>query len=386
MADIYVPINDATAVTRFSSNVFAHAISTCKAAQFMAVNLKSASDKTNIVQLFDELKSGPGDQVKYDLIPNIVGPGVVSPGVIAGAKVGWNAFQDTLSINKHRQAQKLKGTMSQQRVPYSIRKQMHIGIGNWYKEIFDCGMLNQLGGNTYQSNVAYTGLNTVTATDTAHWSYAGAQSAESGLTSSHPMSLQYIPDLVAKAQSQLTFPIKPVMVGGVEVAGVLFLHPLQVRDMRKSFTAGEWGNIQLAALQGGQASGQNPMFTGAIGMYDNVLMHQDRRVPWGNTAQNVVYDPAIAANIAAPTALGVAASGTTSVARAIFCGAQALAMAFGGAAQNDAGDPMRVKWVEELLDAQDELRVTASMTYGIKKTMFNSQNYGCIVLSTWAAP
>jgi N4-gp56 family major capsid protein len=138
-------------------------------------------------------------------------------------------------------------------------------------------------------------------------------------------------------------------------------------------------------MQGGQITG-NPIFTGAIGMYENVVIHQDARVPYGNTLQNVVYDSATQTNVPAPTALGLAATGTTDVARAIFVGAQAAAVSFGGDAKNNGGQPLRVRWVEELLDANNQLRVTAGMIWGVHKTQFPaSTDYATIVVSTWAA-
>ena len=45
---------------------------------------------------------------------------------------------------------------------------------------------------------------------------------------------------------------------------------------------------------------------------------------------------------------------------------------------------LTLRWYEELLDAGNQLRVTAGMVYGIKKTRFASQDYATIVLSTWA--
>lgn len=51
--------------------------------------------------------------------------------------------------------------------------------------------------------------------------------------------------------------------------------------------------------------------------------------------------------VAAPTALGAAATGTTNVARALFVGAQALAYG-SGAVEGPDGKPLRVTWNEEI--------------------------------------
>lgn len=382
MADTLVPSGHATAVTIYSKRTFAHAIRSCVAAKLMAVGLKP-NDPNNFVQLFDEPSKGPGATVNFDLLPNIVGPGVLGDNPIAGSEVSYSALQDSFVINQLRQSINNVGRMSQQRVPYSMRDAAKVSLANWWKERLDVWLMNQLGGNTAQTNVAYTGMQAPTAPDAAHWIRAGGVAAEANLTSSHPFDVALIPQVVAMAQGTLTFPIKPVNVGGVQVDGILFLHPLQVKQIKQQYSAGQWGAIQTAALQGGQVSG-NPIFSGAIGMIDNVIMHQDAHVPYGDNTQNLVYDSVLGTTVAAPTSLGAAATGTTSVARAIFVGAQAAAIGF-GMAENVNGRPLKVKWVEEILDAGNQLRVTAGMIAGLKKTVFASQDYATIVISTWAA-
>jgi N4-gp56 family major capsid protein len=244
--------------------------------------------------------------------------------------------------------------------------------------------MNQLGGNTAQTNVAYTGLQAPVAPDSQHQIIAGGQASEANLTNADIFGVSLIPQIVAKAQGGLTFPIKPTLIKGIEVAGVLFLTAQQVRDLKTNFTDGEWGDIYRAALQGGQVTG-NPIFTGAIGFYDNVVLHQETRCPWGDTSQNTIFNPVTGTTTGAPTALGAPATGVTSVGRAVFVGAQAASFAC-GAEEGPTGQPLRVRWVEELLDANNQLRVTAGMIWGVKKTIFNSQDFATIVVSTWNAP
>jgi hypothetical protein len=126
-------------------------------------------------------------------------------------------------------------------------------------------------------------------------------------------------------------------------------------------------------------------FTGAIGFRNNVVIHQDSRVCWGDSAQNTIFDPIANTQVTAPTSLGAAASGTTSVGRAVFMGAQALAYA-SGAVEGPDGKPLRVTWNEEIQDGGNQLLIYAGMIYGIKKTRFNGQDYATVVCSTWAQP
>jgi len=381
VAEIVVPLNDVTAVVVYSKKVYQHAIRQTTAAKLMSIGL-NARAATNFVQYFDETAVGPGDSIKYDLIPNVVGPGVAGDNPIAGQESAWSALQDTIVINQLRQAELLKGIMSQQRVPYSMRDAARTTLANWWKTMFDIGLMNQLCGNTAQTNVNYCGMQATIAPDAAHWIRAGAVAAEANLGSSNIFSASLLPQLVAMCNT-LPFPIRPVSIKGVEVKGVLFLHPLQVKALKTNYTVGEWGDIYKAVLTGGQIT-NNPIFTGAIGFKDGIVLHEEPWCSYGDNTQNLIYDPIQAANVAGPTSLGAAATGTTSVARAVFVGAQAAALAIGGQA-GPGGQPLRVRWVEELLDANNQLRITAGMVFGIKKSRFASQDYSTIVVSTWAA-
>lgn len=125
------------------------------------------------------------------------------------------------------------------------------------------------------------------------------------------------------------------------------LQPLcTVDDMIRS-----WWKHQAAKNGGCDVTShiEQSCFTGAIGMIDNVVIHQDTYCPWGDTSQNQIFDPITGSLVAAPTSLGAPAAGTTSVGRAIFVGAQAAAYAC-GAISGPNGQPLKVQWVEELLD------------------------------------
>lgn len=384
MAQIYYPPNDPFAVTITSKLMMAHAMRHCAAAKFINVAGKNPSDASNICQIFTEFTKEPGATLTYKLIPNIVGPGVLGDNPIVGRGVKFKALQDSFVINQQRQAESTKGRMSQQHVPFSIRSAMKVTLANWWSNMFDVGFFNQLAGNTAQTDVSYTGLNAAIAPDAAHHIFAGTASSEATLTSSMPFTADLIPKVNAMARGSLAFPIKPLNIKGVKVNGVLFLHPLQVKALRVSYGAGGWAQIQQAAYQGLGTTG-NPIFDGALGMIDNVVLHEAPNLPYGDDAQNTVYDSNLEAMVPAPTSLGAVATGTTSVARAVFVGAQAIAMGFGFAGEAN-GKALKVHWSEAVLDHGNELEVCAGMIYGIKKTRFPSdQDYATIVISSWAS-
>jgi N4-gp56 family major capsid protein len=152
--------------------------------------------------------------------------------------------------------------------------------------------------------------------------------------------------------------IRPIKVNG-EDKYVMFLHPYQVYDLRTSSSTGQWLDIQKAAMAGSRAS-ESPIFSGALGEYNGVVLHEATRVT------NGVHSSTGAAQ--------------TSVRRAAFAGAQAVVMAYG---KDSAGGEM--SWVEELFDFGNQLGVAAGMCAGLKKSVFNSQDFGVITCSTYAA-
>lgn len=139
----------------------------------------------------------------------------------------------------------------------------------------------------------------------------------------------------------------------------MFLHPYQVYDMRTNTSEGQWLDITKAALQGGKTEG-NAIYTNALGEYNGVILFANSRVTQGVNASN--------------------GTAVTTARRAVFCGAQAGVIAYG---QDGTGDNM--SWVEELFDYENQLGVSAGMIFGMKKTQFNSEDFGTIVVPTYAA-
>lgn len=215
-----------------------------------------------------------------------------------------------------------------------------------------------MAGNTSQSDTKYTGNNATITPSSTTWLVAqttgGGEATEASLTStaSQIFSLELIDKAVLKAKT-LTPVLRPVKTGNAMANYVMFITPEQHYDLRRNTSSNEYLDIQKAVIQGGRTS-DNPLFTGALGMYNGVVLHESFRLP-------------------RITAASVANGGG----RAVMCGAQAAVMAFG----RDNG-PGRFTWVEELFDFQNRLGIAAGMIGGIKKTVYNSRDFATITIST----
>ena len=173
----------------------------------------------------------------------------------------------------------------------------------------------------------------------------------SGATVSNQFDLQLVDFALEKAKLNNSgdgtgYPLRPIKINGSEYF-VLFLHPYQVTSMRTNTGTAQWFDIQQAALTGGEITG-NPIFTGSLGVYNGVIMHESPRVQVVGNAY-----------------------------RAVLCGAQAAVLAFG---QDSGGN--KVSWTEELFDYGNQLGVSAGMIWGLKKTVYNSLDFGVITILT----
>ena len=267
-----------------------------------------------------------------------------------------------------------------------MRETARVRLSDWWAERHNIGVINQATGNVYggptgfqgDPQYRFQGLVLPVAPDSTHRVMCSTtHSTEQTLATGDSMDPKYILDVVYKAHTNV-YPIKPVQLKGMEVNGVLLLHPLQVKSMKKGFSTGQWGDIQKAAMQGGQISG-NPIFTGAIGMYEGVVIHEDAMVPYGNGAGTGSDAAAVNPGRNYLTILADGSTAAANVARGVFLGAQSLCMAMGRAYDN----PNKFKWYEELLDAGNQLRVTAGMIYAIQKNRFNSLDFATITLSSF---
>ena len=407
MAETTIVAGDPLAVQLYSELVYSQAIRYTTMTKLMIPGL-DPTDSSNFCQFFEDTSTKSGDKIFYDIIYNIFGAGIAGDSVIAGNEKKLTFDQDVLVINQLRQSILLKGMMSQQRVPFSLRDKAKNANANWLRQMIEWGVGNQAAGNSSADTLPYigatgadsgqynfTGMQPATEPTSDHWFFPQGAASEGvvGTDPKYAMTLDLIPSIVAFAQGNALNPIKPVVIAGLEIAGILFLDHLQIKDLKVGFGPGEWGNIMLAAMQGGQVQG-NPIFTGAIGIHENVVIHQSTYLPWGDGATtNLVKDPETKQMVPSPGSLYNGggtnqtnyAYSTANIGRGVFVGAQALSMAV-GMADGSPDNPMRVKWVEEPLDAINQLRITCGMIWGLKKTIFGGSDYGVCTISTFVSP
>jgi N4-gp56 family major capsid protein len=311
----------------------------------------------DICQVLDETKKSAGDRITITLRVQLSGDGVSGDGTLEGNEEALTTYTDNAVVDQLRHAVRSAGKMTQQRIPWSIREEAMMGLKDWWAARFDFSFFNQVCGNTAQTDLRYTGNNSAVAPDSAHVYRPNSRANDQSLTTGDEMTLQLLDQILAIAK--LATPvIRPVKIDG-EDRYVVVLHTNQVTQLRTNTSSGQWLDIQKAAMTGDGSKG-NPIMTGALGMYNGMVLHESTRIPLGVNSST-----------------GVAVSNTR---RAVLMGAQAAVIAFGQGQSFEQFD-----WNEELFDYGNQLGVEAGVIFGVKKLRFNSADFGTVVLGTYTA-
>lgn len=355
MADTSFGVNDALAVKLWSKNLAMAERKNLDIAPLMG------EDNNSIIQIKTESKKGAGDKVTFGLRTRLQGDGKTENETAEGNGESLSIYSDALYVNElgHVVGARSENTIDAQRVAFNIREECKDGLSEWWADRKSVSFFNQVCGYVTQTNTKYTGLNAVSApAGTGRHLFAGTATTDQGLTSNDIFTLDLIDQAVEAAKVGDNM-VRPVRIGG-QKKYVMYLHPYQVTSLRTNSSSGQWLDIQKAAMAG-MESKMSPIYTGALGEYNGVILRSSQDVTQG------VHSTTSAAQ--------------TSVRRAVLLGAQAACCAFG---QKDSG-PMKYRWNEELLDHKRRLEVSAWCIWGIKKSVFNSSDFGTVVVSTYAA-
>jgi N4-gp56 family major capsid protein len=350
MAQTSYGVNAAEAVKLWRKKLAREALKATWIGKFIGESDDSA------IQIFDETGKSPGDRVTVILRMQLTGDGVLGDGTLEGNEESLATYTDNLLVNQLRHAVRSAGKMSEQRIPFKHRDEAMMGLKDWWAGRLDVTFFNHVCGNLNQTDTRYTGGNVTLGQTSGFGIWAGGGTNDEGLSSANTFTIDLLDSAVAIAKTS-TPVLRPIMVDG-NAMYLAFLHPWQVKSMRTSTTTGQWLDIQKAATQG-DGSKNNPIFTGALGVYNNVILHEAVRCTHG-------YNHTSLAAI-------------TTTRRAVLLGAQACAIGFGQDYSFDKFD-----WNEELFDYGNQLGVEAGAIFGLKKLQFNSADFSSIIISTYS--
>jgi N4-gp56 family major capsid protein len=336
------------------------------------------SDK--IIQIKRDLQKEGGDTITFGLIGKLSGAGVTGDDELEGNEEALLSYSEQVAIDQIRNGVRSKGKLDLQKAVMPQVDAYRRELMKWHQEYLERQFFLKLGGVT---NTTIVDTNGVVVGTRAAWSNtpdyipdadeadglgnryrraarSGAGDGTDDLAAGDTLTLDEISK--CKTQAMLATPkLRPVPIPELGEGYVLFIHPLQARDLKAST---DW---KQAHREGNIRGANNPIFTGALGMWDGVLIVEHEYVPW--------LDVSVAGHSFRGAATGTDCA--VDAARALFCGAQAGLMA--QVTDKDGS------FVVENFDYANKKGVAVSFMGGIQKAVFNSKEYGVIALDTAAA-
>lgn len=355
MAATEFALNAALAVQRWSTSLAVEAEVKQYFRRFMGTGDNA------VIKVQTELSKKAGEKITVALCMKLSGDGVEGDNVIEGtsAEEALTFFNDALFIDQRRKGTKSKGKMSEQRVPYNLRRKGRDALAVWWGEDYDQNIICYLSGargvdTSFHTDASWTGRanNDFDSPDTDHQLYGGNASAKNDLDAADKMHLNVVERCVAAAET-LDPMMRPMQIEG-ENKFVLLMHTWQAYDLRTSISANDWMDIQKEA---GENSKSNLVYKNSLGEYAGVIMHKHR-----NVVRFSDYG----------------SGGDVTAARALFLGAHAGIIAWGG-----GGAYGRYSWNEETDDRGNALAITAGAIYGVKKSRYNSKDFGVLAVDSY---
>lgn len=376
MARTIVGLGDPKAVRKYSAFL---AVDVGRISYFNKKFMGVGVDAQTPIQMLPQLENDAGDQIAYDLVLQLKMQPIEGDNTLEGKEEDLKMYTDQVFIDQARGGVNTGGRMTRKRTLQDLRKIARARQADWWARIFDellflylsggfrtagsgaCNFAN--GDYTYSSGYAGFASNTYVAPDAQH-SMVVNKKTFATLLNTDKMSLTEVDRCVAVASTlgggTSGIPaLQPCSIDG-EDTYVLVMHPWSEFDVRTNAGSGQWLDIQKAAAAAEGRS--NPIFKGALGMYNGVVLHKHRAVLNRTDAG--------------------AGAGVSAV-RNLFMGRQAGVVAFGS-----PGTGLRFDWNEEARDNGNQAVITTSSIFGVKKTSFTingtSYDFGTIAIDAAA--
>lgn len=322
-----------------------------------------------------ELERDSGDSIKFSLSMQIGGETVHGDDNSEGTEESLRYFDCTLILDAEQKSTAAGGKMSQKRMSDDMRSTARKALADFWKRWYDNGCFYHASGargigaaskGSLTHRLSYSGgPNALIAPDAHHLVYAGAATSKATLTANDLIDLPLIARLQAMAESMGDSDndvpaIRPISFQGESDTFVFVMDIFQAKKLKTTTGEGSWLDVEKSAAAS-VGYGANP-FSKALGKYYGVILHTHKRVVRFG-------DYGAGANVGA--------------ARALFLGAQALAVAWGDPSGGKDGS---FTWNEINYDDKRKWKVSTDTIVGITKTTYtdNATNtkhdYGVIAV------
>lgn len=230
----------------------------------------TAMDGSNVVHQNKDLTNVKGDSVVFGLMMNLSGAGVEgNRAILAGNEEALNIYDFTVNTQLVRNAVS-RFEADDQKTQYDMLKEIKGALKQWLADWLDNKLIAKL---------------TTTMPSPTETVYASAANTVSSTTANDKLTTALISR--AKRKAMMHAPkVQPIKVDGMDKY-IMLVSPWAARDLKDD---PKW----LAAQQNANVRGsKNPIFTGALGEYDGVILYEYERVSLSNggaSSANVCYN------------------------------------------------------------------------------------------------
>ena len=337
------------------------------------INQFAGSGQNAMVQRVTELtKSNKGTKANITLLADMTGDGITGDNTLEGNEEARRAYDITIELDQLRFANRIAGRMADQKTVVNFREQSRDALAYAMADRIDQLAFLTLAGVAYTSknNGALRATSSTAGHELVDLEFASDVSAPttnrhrrwdatSGLVAgdttavaaADKISYECIVNLKAYAKDQY---IRGIRGAGNDEMFHLFVTPQQMKDLKldSDFLA----NVRNAGVRGNA----NSLFAGSSSlMVDGVMVHEFRHV------FNTSGATAGTSSEAGDAGYKWGADADVNGARALFCGAQALAMA-------DIGLP---EIVEDTFDYENQAGISVGKIFGLRKPKYNNSDF-----------
>ena len=349
------------------------------------INQFAGTGQNAAVQRITELtKSEKGTKANLTLLADMTGDGITGDNTLEGNEEALRAYDITIELDQLRFANRIAGRVADQKTIVNFRETSRDMLAYAMADRIDQLAFLALSGvaYTHKTNGALRTTSATTGHELVDLEFASDVSAPTtnrhrrvsgttlaagdttAVTATDKLAYRHIVELKAYAKDNY---IRGMRAAGNQEVFHLFVTPQQMADLKldSDFLA----NVRNAGVRGPS----NELFAGSSSlMVDGVMVHEFRHVFSTEGATTGTSANAGAAGYQ----WGVDAD--VNGARALFVGAQALAMA-------DIGLP---EIVEDTFDYGNQLGISVGKIFGLRKPKYNAdinggvEDFGVICLDT----
>ena len=291
---------------------------------------------SSLVQVKTNLEKQKGDRITFGIRMQLTGDGVTEGQILEGNEEALTTYDYSLTLGQYRHAVRSNGELDAQRAMYDIYDEQKTALKEWGAQKIDSlAFAAILASPTKLFYPSGSGGDLTVAASEA----AGKAALHATQSKLNPNFIVQLRTWAMTGGNGAYTPLRPVRVEGDEYF-VLLTHPDSLADLKMNST------FQNAMRDARERGPSNPLFKGAVAIWDNVVIHEHRRCT------------------------AAADGGGASVAwnKAVFMGAQSLVWAWG----------QREKLVEKTFDYDNEKGVAWGIIAKTGKPVFNSKDYGSL--------